>query len=68
LSCWRLRIGIGHPGDRHKVSDYVLRRPEYTDESLIQEGIQRSLDVSPNIMADSMSEAMLVLHTSNPKL
>ena len=68
LTCWRLRIGIGHPGDRHKVSDYVLRRPEYADESLIQEGIQRSLDVSPNIMADNMSEAMLVLHTSNPKL
>ncbi len=68
LDFWRLRVGIGHPGDKRKVSDYVLRVPEYADESLIQDGIQRSLDVSSDVVTDSMSQAMLVLHTSNNKL
>src|SRR5690606_27204258 len=34
---WRLRIGIGHPGARHLVTDYVLHKPSQEDRALIDE-------------------------------
>lgn len=60
---WRLRIGIGHPGDRNLVGDYVLSSPSPADRKLIDEAIDRGLDCLPLIMAGDGAAAMLKLHT-----
>src|SRR5579862_574860 len=49
---WRLRIGIGHPGDRAQVLDYVLGRASAEDSRLIDEAISAGLDVLPLLLAE----------------
>jgi PTH1 family peptidyl-tRNA hydrolase len=60
---WRLRIGIGHPGDRDEVIDYVLHPPRQEEAELISEAIEHSLEVWPLILAGEMEQAMHRLHT-----
>lgn len=60
----RLRIGIGHPGHKDRVTSWVLGRPSAADELAIVEAIARSLDVLPLAVAGEFNEAMKVLHTS----
>lgn len=64
---WRLRIGIGHPGDKNRVPDYVLERANREDQSLIDEVIAKSLEVFPQIEQGDFEAAMLKLHTKAPK-
>ena len=60
----RLRIGIGHPGHKDKVTLWVLGRPGRDDEAAILRGIDDALGVLPNVMAGDINEAMKRLHTS----
>jgi PTH1 family peptidyl-tRNA hydrolase len=60
---WRLRIGIGHPGDRQAVTDYVLHRPGVDERTEIDAAIARALEVLPLAIAGDMQGAMLKLHT-----
>jgi PTH1 family peptidyl-tRNA hydrolase len=60
---WRLRIGIGHPGDKNVVADYVLSSPPASERELIESAIARCLEVSPLLLAGHMHAAMLKLHT-----
>jgi peptidyl-tRNA hydrolase, PTH1 family len=60
---WRLRFGIGHPGDRDMVSDYVLGKPSKLDREAIEETIDRALEILPLIMAGDVERAMHKLHT-----
>ena len=60
---WRLRIGIGHPGERAAVVNYVLHPPRAEETELISEAITRSLEVWPLIFAGEMEKAMHRLHT-----
>lgn len=60
---WRLRLGIGHPGDRDVVVDYVLHPPRREEQEAIDSAIAKSLDVWPLIAAGNMEAAMLKLHT-----
>jgi len=60
---WRLRIGIGHPGDRNAVVGYVLHPPRKEETPLIDEAIQKSLEVWPLIAQGACEAAMLKLHT-----
>ena len=60
---WRLRIGIGHPGDRGAVTDYVLHKPAQEDRAAIDAAIARALEVLPLVLAGDMQGAMLKLHT-----
>ena len=60
---WRLRIGIGHPGDKNLVADYVLKAPPASERELIQAALARSLDVAGLIVDGDMQAAMLRLHT-----
>lgn len=60
---WRLRIGIGHPGDRGQVSNYVLKAPRKEEMPLIQEAIERSLELWPLLREGKTEAAMLKLHT-----
>lgn len=60
---WRLRIGIGHPGDRAQVVNYVLNDPRREERELIDEAMQHSLHVAPLIIEGKLDAAMLRLHT-----
>ncbi|MCC7546734.1 MAG: aminoacyl-tRNA hydrolase [Burkholderiales bacterium] len=60
---WRLRIGIGHPGDRADVASFVLRPPRKEEAALISEAIERSLAVWPELAAGETERAMHRLHT-----
>jgi PTH1 family peptidyl-tRNA hydrolase len=60
---WRLRIGIGHPGDKDVVADYVLDKARPDDQELIDDAIARSLGVFPEIAAGYLEAALLKLHT-----
>jgi len=60
---WRLRLGIGHPGDRNEVVDYVLQKPSAEDRADIDEAITRSIEVLPLCLAGDMQAAMLKLHS-----
>jgi PTH1 family peptidyl-tRNA hydrolase len=63
LDFWRLRIGIGHPGDRDAVIDYVLHPPRVEETPLISQAVERSLEAWPLILAGEMEKAMHRLHT-----
>jgi peptidyl-tRNA hydrolase, PTH1 family len=63
---WRLRLGVGHPGDKDAVADYVLGKPAQDERGAIDEAINRALEVLPQILAGDMQAAMLKLHT-DPK-
>lgn len=60
---WRIRLGVGHPGDRSDVPDYVLRKPSAADREAIESTLDRALDVLPTCLAGDMQSAMLKLHT-----
>jgi len=61
---WRLRIGIGHPGDRNRVVDYVLSSPSLGERALIEQSIERALEVMPLIFDGDMQNAMMKLHSN----
>jgi PTH1 family peptidyl-tRNA hydrolase len=61
---WRLRIGIGHPGERSEVVNYVLNAPRKEEQVLIEEALQRALDVEAPIIEGKMEAAMLKLHSN----
>jgi PTH1 family peptidyl-tRNA hydrolase len=61
---WRVRIGIGHPGDRHAVTDYVLHKPAQEERAEIDAAIGRALEVLPLVLAGDLQGAMLKLHTA----
>jgi PTH1 family peptidyl-tRNA hydrolase len=63
---WRLRLGIGHPGDRSQVIDYVLQRASAADEEAIVASIRASLDALSIFASDGAEKAMNALHTAKP--
>jgi PTH1 family peptidyl-tRNA hydrolase len=62
---WRLRFGIGHPGDRNVVADYVLNKPSPEDRAAIDQSIDRALDVLGQCLEGDLQGAMLKLHTKD---
>jgi len=63
----RLRIGIGHPGVKDRVTDYVLSRPSADDELVIRRAISEAVDVIPDVLAGQLAAAMKKLHTNTPQ-
>ncbi|HUQ27941.1 MAG TPA: aminoacyl-tRNA hydrolase, partial [Usitatibacter sp.] len=61
---WRLRIGIGHPGDKDLVADYVLHKARGAEQEAIDPPFQRSLDLLPRLATGRIQDAMAWLHTS----
>ena len=59
---WRLRIGIGHPGDRGAVLDYVLGRAPAAEAGLIHEAVLAAADAVPVMLAEGAQKAMNGLH------
>jgi PTH1 family peptidyl-tRNA hydrolase len=62
---WRLRVGIGHPGDKRLVSAYVLGAPPAAEREAIETALDRCLELSDLLIAGDMSAAMLKLHTKD---
>ncbi len=58
----RLRVGVGHPGHRDEVTDYVLRRAPAGEERLIRDAVDRAADVMPTLLEKGMQQAMNRLH------
>jgi PTH1 family peptidyl-tRNA hydrolase len=63
---WRLRIGIGHPGVKDEVADWVLRKPAPEQRTAMVECIERTLKAAPALIAGEMEKATLLVHTSKP--
>lgn len=61
---WRLRIGVGHPGDRAEVVNFVLNAPRKEEQGLIEEASQRAQDVAALIIEGKLEAAMLKLHSN----
>jgi PTH1 family peptidyl-tRNA hydrolase len=59
----RLRIGIGHPGHRDLVTDYVLTKPSQEDRRAIEGAIADAMTVLPEILGGRLERAMHELHT-----
>ena len=60
----RLRIGIGHPGSKDRVTPWVLGRPSISDENAIVDSIARATDALPLAVAGQFERAMSQLHTA----
>ena len=61
---WRLRLGIGPPGERAEVVNFVLNDPRQEERALIEQAVQRALEVSDLIIAGKQEAAMLKLHSA----
>jgi PTH1 family peptidyl-tRNA hydrolase len=59
---WRLRIGIGHPGNRTEVIDYVLTRAPRPEEDLIVEAVTTAADAMPLLLEQGAERFMTKLH------
>jgi PTH1 family peptidyl-tRNA hydrolase len=59
----RMRLGIGHPGHKDKVTPWVLGRPGRDDEAAMLRAIDDALAVLPLAVAGDINEAMKRLHT-----
>jgi len=60
---WRLRIGIGHPGDKDLVADYVLDKARRVEQDAIDPPFERSLELLPRLAKGKVIDAMTWLHT-----
>ena len=63
---WRLRLGIGHPGDKSEVAGWVLRKPPAEQREQIEACLQRSLGAFDDLLAGDTTRATQKIHTSKP--
>jgi len=63
---WRLRLGVGHPGVKSEVVNWVLKKPVLDDRIAVDQCIDRALAALPALLAGDMNKAMLLVHTSRP--
>jgi PTH1 family peptidyl-tRNA hydrolase len=60
---WRLRLGIGHPGNKADVIDYVLTRAPRVEEDLMLEAVNSAADSIPLLLEQGAERAMTKLHS-----
>ncbi|WP_166860339.1 aminoacyl-tRNA hydrolase [Rahnella aceris] len=65
---YRLRIGIGHPGDKSKVVGFVLGKPPASEQKLIDDAIDESLRCTELLMKEGLEKTMRRLHTFKAEL
>ncbi len=58
-----MRIGVGHPGHRDEVVDYVLNRPAKDDEISIINSIDSAADQASLVLSGEFEKAMHQLHS-----
>jgi PTH1 family peptidyl-tRNA hydrolase len=64
---WRLRLGIGHPGVKAEVINYVLRKPAPEQREAIELSIEQSLKALDLMLAGEMERAMMKIHAKPPR-
>jgi peptidyl-tRNA hydrolase, PTH1 family len=60
---WRMRLGIGHPGNKAEVIDYVLTRAPRAEEDLILDAVATAVDCIPLLLEQGAERAMTRLHS-----
>jgi PTH1 family peptidyl-tRNA hydrolase len=63
----RLRIGIGHPGDADRVTDWVLSRPSAVDRQAMDSASDQALGMFNRLIAGELEAVMQALHTETPE-
>lgn len=63
---WRLRLGVGHPGNKSEVADWVLKKPIADHRIAIEQAIDRSIKALPALLTGDMDKATMLVHTSKP--
>ena len=61
---WRLRLGVGHPGVKAEVVNWVLKKPAQEHREAIEDSIARALKAVPELLAGEMEKATMLIHTS----
>ena len=64
---WRLRLGIGHPGVKAEVVNYVLRKPPLEQREAIDKSVEQSLSALDLVLAGDMERAMMKVHAKPPR-
>jgi len=64
---WRLRLGIGHPGVKAEVVNYVLRKPIAAEREAIDKSIEQSLTALPLLLDGDMERALMKVHAKPPR-
>ncbi|HCC1284866.1 TPA: aminoacyl-tRNA hydrolase [Salmonella enterica subsp. enterica serovar Paratyphi C] len=59
----RLRVGIGHPGDKNKVVGFVLGKPPVSEQKLIDEAIDEAARCTELWFKEGLAKATSRLHT-----
>ncbi len=63
---WRLRMGVGHPGVKSEVINWVLKKPSLDNRIAIDQAITRSLKAVPDLISGDMDKATMLIHTTKP--
>jgi PTH1 family peptidyl-tRNA hydrolase len=63
---WRLRLGVGHPGDKAEVVSWVLKKPSADHRIAIEQTIDRAIKALPHLLTGEMDQATMLIHTSKP--
>ena len=63
---WRLRIGIGHPGVKSEVANWVLKKPAPDQRSAIEDCVIRTSLALPHLLSGDMVKATQMVHTAKP--
>ena len=61
----RLRLGVGHPGEKDMVTGYVLKRGSADVERAVENNIDDAIAVLPMLIDDGLNAAMKKLHTKD---
>jgi len=64
---WRLRLGIGHPGVKAEVVNYVLKKPSAEHREAIDKASEQSLRAVDLMLAGEMDKALQVVHAQPPR-
>lgn len=59
----RLRVGVGHPGEKDKVTGYVLKRAPSDMQAVLQKSVDAAVDIIPVLVERGLAEATKALHT-----
>ncbi|HKJ20618.1 MAG TPA: aminoacyl-tRNA hydrolase, partial [Woeseiaceae bacterium] len=59
------RLGVGHPGDKDQVTNYVLKRASSDVEAAIERNIDDAMVVMPELVDGDINAAMKKLHTKD---
>ena len=62
-----MRLGIGHPGDKAEVINYVLKKPSAEHRAEIEKSIEQSLSGIDLLLAGDMERAMMKINARPPK-